>query len=1727
MGNRVFLDDGSGGGHANNGIQDGTEPGIANVAVKLFAADSSGHPTGSALAATNTDASGYYFFDNLPPGNSVVVVDFGFAPATDFLTITNRVFVDNGAGGGGENNGVQDGVEAGVSNVVLMLFAADGFGQPTGSVLASQTNDASGSSLFNGVAPGSYVVVVDAANSAGLTTLVSSSTNATSGVTLPGAVTNGVAGAAVTVGSGTNGASVFGFAPTYSIGNRIYRDPDNDGQPDLDNLNEGGIGGVRLAVFAADGSGDPTGGALAVTTNDVEGFYRFDGLVAGTYVVVVDQAGSPALAGYSSVTRISHDNSGSGDKYNHGFFTPLAGGSVLPGGIASVPVTVGFGLQPQGEATASEEDGASGPAGDANDNLTIDFGFYPLHSIGNRVFLDNGAGGGTANNGIQDGAEPGIAGVTVKLFAADVSGNPAGPELASTNTDADGYYRLEGGLVESYMVVVDQANSAGLAGLVSSAGASTDLTVDGDRRDHGLDTPVTVGAVTNGIAASAVNLDQLPPLGEPDTNNVGAGAHSPNTDDADNLVVDFGFVPAASVAGSVLHDATSAGVDGVRIALQTTNGATLATATTGGGGNYQFTNLAPGSYVIAETHLPNWVNVTGSQLPVTLGVGENSTGNNFRDLPFVNVAPVMNPVSDIHRVADWSPQTISLTGISAGPSGGPTNETSQTVSITVSSDNPALLPGLAVSYTAPDNHGTLTLTPGNNTHVYGTATVTVVLHDNGGTANGGVNSSAYTFTFTEVAPLVITANDDLKAFGGTKIYGAGQTAFTATGLIPGETVGSVTITAGGGTDAGDAVGSYPLTPSAATGGTFNAANYSISYAPGTLRVVSAESGLELTSSLNPSGYREAVTFTATLPGTNATGTVVFAANGTAFSTNTVADGSAESAALTNLLRGVSVITAAYSGDGSYLAATNSLEQDVTNHPPSFAVIADQTVNELATMTVATSVTDADGGPMIYELLAAPAGAAIDEAGVITWTPTEAQGPSTNSFTVSVADDGSPAATDAKSFTVVVREVNVVPTLPVLPDVEMDEMTTLTVTNTAADSDVPANDMSYFLAVAPAGAAISQQGVITWTPTEAQGPSTNLFTTPYLYVSNSFTVVVREVNRAPVLTAVTNRVIDQFATLMVTNRATDADLPGNELTFGLVSAPAGMTLNPTSGVLTWSPAAGQYPSTNPVVVRVTDFNAAAATAQSLSATQAFTVTVTGRVDTNAPTVSIAAPANNFRSSNAVVTVRGTARDDWRVSRVLCRVGDGEFVEATGTTNWTTTVTLTPGVNTIAVKAVDLSGNESAVVSRKCSYVVYAPLTLRTNGVGKILWYQSGVNLEVNSSYTVAAYPGNNWLFSGWSGDIVSTNSKLSFVMRSNLVLQADFETNRFIGVVGTYNGLFADPAGVAFDSAGYFTVKTTAKLGFSGKLLVNGGTYSMSGSFDLAGLGHATVKRPGKPTLSFALQLDLDNTTDAVTGSVSDGTWTADLTGYRAATRGMTNLAGNYTMVIPGATNAALAPAGHGYGLVSVATNGAVKLAGALGDGIALKQATGISEGGHWPLFVQVYPGTYSYYTPFVWRTGSEYKGLLIGWARFEANPGRDLSGTVIHLKTPDVGSGFYPAGFYHETPLRASAYTAPAAGALAAELNPAAVFLTDGNLPGALTNHASLNTNGSFVVVAPNDDRLALSVAPKNGFLTGQFLYPGTTSRWGRLKGVVLQDEFLGAGFFLGTNQSGALWVQP
>lgn len=86
-------------------------------------------------------------------------------------------------------------------------------------------------------------------------------------------------------------------------------------------------------------------------------------------------------------------------------------------------------------------------------------------------------------------------------------------------------------------------------------------------------------------------------------------------------------------------------------------------------------------------------------------------------------------------------------------------------------------------------------------------------------------------------PLTIRANPIFKAFGSALVLGNVDHGFTSVGLVRGESVGFVNLTATGGTDATDPVGRYLIVPSNANGGSFNPLNYVVSYRPGALDVL--------------------------------------------------------------------------------------------------------------------------------------------------------------------------------------------------------------------------------------------------------------------------------------------------------------------------------------------------------------------------------------------------------------------------------------------------------------------------------------------------------------------------------------------------------------------------------------------------------------------------------------------------------------------------------------------------------------------------------------------------------------------------------------------------------------------------------------------------------------------------------------------------------------------------
>jgi hypothetical protein len=90
--------------------------------------------------------------------------------------------------------------------------------------------------------------------------------------------------------------------------------------------------------------------------------------------------------------------------------------------------------------------------------------------------------------------------------------------------------------------------------------------------------------------------------------------------------------------------------------------------------------------------------------------------------------------------------------------------------------------------------------------------------------------------------LSVTANDGSKVYGQTKSFSG--TEFSSSGLQNGETIGLVTLGSTG-ASATAHVGSDPITVSGASGGTFTASDYTITYNSGTLTVTPA--GLSVTA----------------------------------------------------------------------------------------------------------------------------------------------------------------------------------------------------------------------------------------------------------------------------------------------------------------------------------------------------------------------------------------------------------------------------------------------------------------------------------------------------------------------------------------------------------------------------------------------------------------------------------------------------------------------------------------------------------------------------------------------------------------------------------------------------------------------------------------------------------------------------------------------------------------
>src|SRR2546426_4975994 len=88
------------------------------------------------------------------------------------------------------------------------------------------------------------------------------------------------------------------------------------------------------------------------------------------------------------------------------------------------------------------------------------------------------------------------------------------------------------------------------------------------------------------------------------------------------------------------------------------------------------------------------------------------------------------------------------------------------------------------------------------------------------------------------------------------------------------------------------------------------------------------------------------------------------------------------------------------------------------------------------------------------------------------------------YTTLFRSSGTPALSDTNSFSVTVNEVNSAPTLLTIAGQTVNELATLTVTNTATDTDLPANTLTYQLLAGPDRTSIRLNSSLLVTPYDA-------------------------------------------------------------------------------------------------------------------------------------------------------------------------------------------------------------------------------------------------------------------------------------------------------------------------------------------------------------------------------------------------------------------------------------------------------------------------------------------------------------------------------------------------------------------------------------------------------------------------------------------------------------------
>jgi hypothetical protein len=324
--------------------------------------------------------------------------------------------------------------------------------------------------------------------------------------------------------------------------------------------------------------------------------------------------------------------------------------------------------------------------------------------------------------------------------------------------------------------------------------------------------------------------------------------------------------------------------------------------------------------------------------------------------------------------------------------------------------------------------------------------------------------------------------------------------------------------------------------------------------------------------------------------------------------------------------------------------------------------------------------------------------------------------------------------------------------------------------------------------------------------------------------------------------------------------------------------------------------------------------------------------------------------------------------------------------------------------------------------------------------------------------------------------------------------------------GAYNGLIFNTNGLANGQSGMFTLAATAQGTYTGKILVGGRAYSISGRFSPATGSATNSVRIGTNNVTVQIQIDTAGG-DQLRGSLSSGQASSVIYADRQVYTKLraTSAAANYTVVIPPDL---AGPRGYGFGTVNISPAGVVKFSGTLADGSRVTQGSAISKENFWPLSVALYGG----------------KGSLMSWMQVNSQSDSDVSGDPIVWTKPAGSGGVLAQGFTNEVRAFGSLYSPAAPGHRLMNMAAGSLVLKDGGLTLPLTNAISVDLRNK--VTSPQTAKFSLSFTPASGLFRGSTLNPAT-GRPISFQGVLFEKGRRGFGMFLGSSDSGQVNIYP